>query len=439
MLSAGGRGRDFFLGNEGEALTGGFGLNTPTPEEQGLTYDPNFVPDPNRIGSTYMGYKEANGPTLTRESLGLPATFGGGGGRIVSGGGGGGGGGGGLVGAPPRDYDPTHGGVPGVSNPIDVILGNMGGITGIQTGLTDNALQLLRNQYGPGYFATLEQLRRNTDRRAHGDISDLIPELWQTNAENAVGGGYSGSAQENTKRLRDLGLTRYGVENEATNSLAKIFGMTPTVNPQDMSGIISALVQAQMMADIYRSSPNPSAYARSLPSGGGGGGFGGGVRYGASGGGGASKVDDILKRMGGNAFGPPIIAHGTKQPDYTSSGPTWGNFYDSPGLTDLDRPIRDDAPAGMIDWGTDFGGSLNYGGGAAWESPFGYTPPTGFGGSQDYDPGGFYGPMFDPFDTSGWGGGGGAPAPVIDSGNDWGMDPLGGSMGDAGPYDFPWI
>lgn len=396
-----------------------------------MTYNGTYLGTDPVTGAVNYRYDETapRGPTFTGR---IPGSGPGLGGMGI--GGGGGGGGGTLEGAPPRDYDPTHGGVPGVTNPVDLLLGNMGGITNIQTGLTDNAVQLLRNQYGPGYFATLEQLRRNADRRAHGDISDLLPEQWQTNAENAVGGGYSGSAEENTKRLRDMGLTRLGVENQATDSLAKIFGMTPTVHPQDMSGIIGALIQAQMMADIYKSAPNPAAYARSLPTGGGGGGFTGGVRYAPTGSGGAGKVDDILKRMGGNVFGPPIIAKGTKQPDYVSPGATYGGPGDY--LSNYGGNINDEAMAGPVgnEFNTDFGGSVGYGGGEPWQSPFGYTPQTGFGGSADYSAGGAYGPMFDPFNTD-YSGSFGAPPPPPDPFNatDWGMDPFGGP---ADPYSL---
>lgn len=448
-------------------------MATLTPEELGLQYDPNFEADPTRLGGTYGGYigqstappppvADAGGGfggfSTPEQRAAVRAAMAGRGasaagalglgtgrGTIISTGGGGGGMAGGLVGADPRDYNPASGGVPGTTNPIDTILGNMGGITGIQTGLTDNALQLVRNMYGPEYFATLGQLQRNVDRRAHGDISDLLPEMWQRNAEAAVGGGYSGSAMENTKRLRDMGLTRYQVENEALAGQGKIFGMTPTVTPQDVSGVIGALVQAQRDADIYRSAPSPeAAYQRALRNVGGGGGGGGGVpgvipgRL--AGGAGASKVDDILKRMGGNVFGPPIIARGTG----------------------ASTPYSGPAPYGSIDYGDsadsyvgggfeqpplqDFGGSLGYGGGAPWT---GFAPDIGFGGSLDYaggapwtgtSGGALGGTIFDAFNTDWMGDYGAGAPPMLAGGGGWEVDPNSIPYGGGYGYDdyFPY-
>ena len=300
-----------------------------------------------------------------------------------------------MAGAAPRDYNPASGGVPGVTNPIDAILGNMGGITGIQTGLTDNALKLLREQYGPEYFATLATLQGNVKRRAAGDISDLLPEMWQRNAENAVAGGYSGSAMENSKRLRDMGLTRYQVENDALTGQGKIFGMTPTVAPHNMDNVIAALVQAQRDADIYRSAPSPEeAYKRAMANAGSGGGGGGGGVPGVipgriAGGAGASKVDDILKRMGGKTFGPPIIASGTRSPDYTSPGPTYGSNYGDSADSYVGGPAGNPS--------LDFGGSAGFGGGAPWD--FGGGNNFGFNAPWTGAPAGG-GPILDAFDTS---------------------------------------
>ncbi len=341
-----------------------------------------------------------------------------------SGGFSGGGAPGGLPGAPPGAGSDAAGRVPGTTNPIDAILGNMGGITGIQTGLTDNALQLLRKQYPTEFFALQQQALQNAQRRAAGDISDLLPEMWTKNAENAVGGGYSGSAQENTKRLRDMGLTRLALEKGAEESMKNVYGTTPTVHPQDMSGIIGALVDAQARADIMRGAPNPeAAYQRARAAAGGGGGGGGGVpgvipgRV-TSAGGGASKVDDILKRMGGNSFGPPVIARGTAEGGGTNYGAApygsipYGNSADS---------YVGDSYAGPVGTATDFGGSLGWGGGEPFDygnmgagfnygglfgNNFGNEQPGSFGGSLSYggDQGYDYGGMFAGMDLGGGGG-----------------------------------
>jgi hypothetical protein len=238
------------------------------------------------------------------------------------GGGVGGGGGYGLTGAPPRDYNRASGGIPGVTSPIGTVKGNLGDLTAIQGGLTGSALDALRKQYPSDYFSVLGTLLGNVGRRAAGDISDLLPELQQNSAERAVGGGFSGSGMENTKLLRDIGLTRYDVQNQALAGLGAIQGLIPKVGPTDVTGIINHQLDAQNRADQYRAAPVPEdAYqrARAAAGGGGGGGGGGGtpgIRYGGGGASAGSSVDDILKRYGGGVgfgagSGPPIIGRGT--------------------------------------------------------------------------------------------------------------------------------
>lgn len=310
----------------------------------------------------------ATGPTFATKRFG---------GFGLGGGGGGGVGGGNLIGAPPTGGSDAAGRIPGVTNPIGTISGNMGGIGGIIGGVTDQQLEALRKQYPTEYFATLQQLLLNTQRRAGGDISDLLPELQTRNAEAGIAGGYSGSAMENTKLLRDLGLTRYGVEQQALKDLGLIKAGTPTVNPYDPSALIGGLIDAQNRADIYRAAPDPEeAYKRARDAargggggGGGGGGPGGGVRPGTHGGGaGASTVDDILKRYGGGLGAQGVfMARGTNVPD-TSQGlepAPWGSipFFNQPPLNQgsMVTPLQDWEEFGMFgDLGGDNGGGWDF-------------------------------------------------------------------------------
>lgn len=244
----------------------------------------------------------------------------------------GGGGGGYLAGADPTGYNPASGGIPGVTNPVGTVLGNLGGLGGLISGLTGASSAALRAQYPAEYFGTLGTLLGNVGRRAAGDISDLLPELQTHAAERAVAGGVSGSGAANTKLLRDLGLTRYGVETQALKDLSTIQGEIPQVHPFDPSSTIAALINAQERADLYRAAPVPeAAYQRALSNvGGGGGGGGPGVTYRPPiGGGGGGGVDDILARFGQHVgYGPPIFARGTRTGDLpelqTESGvPMW--------------------------------------------------------------------------------------------------------------------
>ena len=239
--------------------------------------------------------------------------------------GGSGGGGGSLRGASPRGYNSASGGIPGVTSPVDAITGNLGGLGGIIGAITGSQSTALRDQYPDEYFSTLGTLLGNTGRRAKGDISDLLPELQQTSAEDAVYGGLSGSEAENTKLLRDLGLTRYGVQNEAINSLGKIQGQIPTVRPFDPSAIINEQLAAQERADLYASAPVPEdAYQRAMRAAGGGSGrTTPGLRYDLGGGGGYAPPVDTAMR----GYGAPTVGYGTR-PEVSSASDyaPWGSF-----------------------------------------------------------------------------------------------------------------
>jgi hypothetical protein len=304
-----------------------------------------------------------------------------------------------LTGAPPRDYNPASGGVPGVTSPISTVTGNLGNLSSIIGSLTGSSSAALRGQYPGEYFGALGTLLGNVGRRAGGDISDLLPELQQNSAERAVAGGLSGSGAENTKLLRDLGLTRYGVEEQALKDLGQIQSEIPLVHPFDPNDIIRQQADAQERADIYRAAPNPeAAYRRANSAAGGGGGGGGtpGVRYGG-GGGGVGTVDDALRRRGASMA--PIIARGTGgagQAPYQPApyGTMPGVSPETYGSESFD-PMWDTNPVAG-----DFGGSLEYGGGEPWQgwsSPWGAQSPST---NLNFD-------LSSALDTYGPGGGGG--------------------------------
>jgi hypothetical protein len=317
---------------------------------------------------------------------------------IRSGGGGGGGGGaGGLTGATPGSYNSASGGIPGVTSPISTVTGNLGDLSGIINSITQTQSGALRDQYPDEYFNILGTLLGNTQRRASGDISDLLPELQQNSAEAAVAGGVSGSGAENTKLLRDMGLTRYGVENEAINSLGKIQGQIPTVRPYDPSGIIGAQIDAQERADIYRAAPVPEdAYQRALRNAGGSGG-------GATGG---RSVGGVVGGPAGGAYTPINRGQANMLPQSGtamnpmggggSASPQWGSF---PNALSNTTPGGDDAWLTELfgdDWQNNFqdsfdpmwdanpmgmGGALNYGGGLPYSA--GNTTQQNY---EDFDP-----------------------------------------------------
>jgi len=314
--------------------------------------------------------------------------------------GGGGGGGGGITGAAPRSYNAASGGIPGVTSPVSTVTGNLGSLSDIINSLTQTSSGALKGQYPSEYFSVLGTLLGNTQRRASGDISDLLPELQQGAAESAVAGGVSGSGAANSKLLRDLGLTRYGVENQALKDLATIQGEIPTVRPFDPNDIIRQQLEAQERADMYAAAPSPeAAYQRAMQAAQGGGGGpstgwkSGGVTYAPSGGGGwgtkpaspwnSSGPLSIAPQSGSamNPFGGPT---GLAPAPYGSINYAGGNIPGSYGGGGQDN--FDDILSLWND--EDFGGSLNYGGGAPWDSGIG-TDIFGTGVGQDYSGGGF--------------------------------------------------
>jgi hypothetical protein len=294
-------------------------------------------------------------------------------------------GGGGLTGASPRDYNPASGGVPGVTNPIDVIGGNLGGIGDIISSITGQQGEALRSQYPTEYFGLLGTLLGNTQRRAGGDISDLLPELQQGSAERAVSGGFSGSGMENTKLLRDLGLTRYGVENKALDQLGQIQAGIPTVRPYDPSGAIRDLTEAQERADLYAAAPNPeAAYQRAMEAanvgyGGGGGGRGGGPAMVISGGGGGVEHRPYSGPISYPRIGPQYGTAPMGTNSYASA--PYGSYGRGGGIPGSYGGAEDNFEDVLALWNdpdTNFGGGQDYGGGAAWE-PLGGGGITGAG------------------------------------------------------------
>lgn len=295
-----------------------------------------------------------------------------------------------LSGATPRSYNPASGGIPEVTSPVDTITGNLGNLGGIISSITGSQSGALRGQYPSEYFSTLGTLLGNTGRRARGDISDLLPELQQTSAENAVYGGMSGSQAENTKLLRDLGLTRYGVENQALKDLGTIQSEIPMVKPYDPSSIIAEQMAAQERADMYASAPSPeAAYQRAMAAAGGGGRTTPGLSYNFGGGGAARPVGNI---MGG--YAPSIPQWGTNPYSSPGSGyAPWGSFQNAVSSYTGDNR---EGPSSVSDWtnwfntpatGQDFGGSLDFGGGQDWSGLntdlFG-APGTDMTGGNDY-------------------------------------------------------
>ncbi len=305
-------------------------------------------------------------------------------------GGGTGAGAGGIPGAIPGGWSPDYGGVPGISNPLDIIIKNMGGLSNFTNAMTSAASNQLRNQYGPEYFKGLALQQANVNRRATGDISDLVPGLQERNAALSLGSGVGfDSDMANSKLARDLGLTKYQVERESLDDTGKIFGATPVVKPFDPTGILQEMMEAQRWADIYRSYPIP----HKIPTGGGGGGsYTPFIRYGGGGWASAMSTEqsmrDRMARLG--QFGPPASGQGGLAQTRPSGPAPWDY---APGARDANY----DPFKGMFEedfYGPNFGGQDPYYEEDFYGSKFGadpylttdYGPTRAIGGMPQFDP-----------------------------------------------------
>jgi hypothetical protein len=175
----------------------------------------------------------------------------------------------------PGTYNPASGGIPGttdtgtsLANLLGAISGQVGNLAPIIGGITGAENQALRDQYPDQYFGTLDTVLGNVSRRATGDITDLLPQMQQGAAEYGVGAGISGSPNANSKLLRDLGLTSYGVQRQATQDLGAVQNLIPKVAPYSPNRLIPDIGQQlnlQALADMLRAAPVPeAAFQRNL-------------------------------------------------------------------------------------------------------------------------------------------------------------------------------
>lgn len=250
----------------------------------------------------------------------------------------------------PGSYNPAFGGIPSTTPPTQSFQNLLGGIEGnipgaqnVIGGLTSASADALRRQYSPGYFGALDTVTGNIGRRAQGDISDLLPERQQAAAEWGIGRGVSGSALENSKLLRDLGLTRYAVEEQAAKDLNEARAATPVVQPFDLSRLVPDIgqqINAQQLADMLRSAPIPAAAAQNLLNQAVGGlqrGYGGAGGYG-SGGYGGSYSGNVGSSSGSASVPSNVVQTYGPRAGITQSptpaapkGPGWGEAYNNQG------------------------------------------------------------------------------------------------------------
>lgn len=170
---------------------------------------------------------------------------------------------------------PQYGGVPTVPSPEESLAQalygtstNLGGLYGL-AGQTNqfNAAQAA-GQYAanlPLYGPMTQQASTDIYSNLQGQLPpDVVQQLQQRAAERGVQTGAAGGPNQNAAYLRALGLTSLDLENLGQTQLSQAVARTPTgplfdpskfyITPADQS-------QAQLLANIYASAPNPTAAA----------------------------------------------------------------------------------------------------------------------------------------------------------------------------------
>lgn len=288
----------------------------------------------------------------------------------------------------------------------------------------------------PGYQNLLGQSSQNTQSLLQGQIpQDVINQLTQQAAERGVAMGSPGSPNANTALLSALGQTSLGLEQQGLQNFQTLAGMTPQVQPMDLSPYMVTPAQQQDVASsqaIYNAAPNPAAAAQANL--------------------GAAQAGIGAGRAMGPAVPPAPSVPGLPTSTGVSGNPQGGTTYGGVVYPAGSAPTAGGTRyAGGTPGGNLFGqgGSLTgnpwldsmYGGGSTGD-PF----MDMFAGSQQ---GGFYagGAAGGPADTSGQGGGytymgnqGGATAPWDDLsallGSEdpsmMGYDPMSGLYSDTG-------
>ena len=178
-----------------------------------------------------------------------------------------------LPGAPPYNYDPRFGGVPGVPSPqgtqAAAIGGNisaLGPIYQLGQGLNQFTAQQAPTSLNlnlPHYQGMIGQSSGNILSKLQGQIpQDVARQLQQFGAERGVATGSIGGPNANAATLRALGLTSLDLQNQGENQLTQAIGRTPQgaqfnpasflVSPQDQQ-------QAQYQANLLNAVPVPSS------------------------------------------------------------------------------------------------------------------------------------------------------------------------------------
>lgn len=168
--------------------------------------------------------------------------------------------------------DPRFGAIPNVPNPTvtqaGAISGNLANFGDLST-LTGKTNDLLAGQYTgrlPGYSDLAQTNSANIGAQLRGELpQDVINLIGQQSAERGIAGGIGGSQFSNAEYLKALGLTSLGEKEKGGAAYDRALGRIkdiPTFDPSSMFTSPTDMYNAQLTANTFAASPDPTAAGR---------------------------------------------------------------------------------------------------------------------------------------------------------------------------------
>lgn len=177
-----------------------------------------------------------------------------------------------LSGATPVTGEGAYGKVPQVTSPqvtqAQAMQGNLaqlGNIQKLMAALDQQQAQnvLLPFQMGiPNWGPAMGQTMANVTQGLQGVVnSDVWTNLQRGAAERGIAMGSPLSPNAQTNLLQMLGLTSYGVQQDALKNLLNVMGSMPRISPFNPSQLLTTPAEQQQwqyLADLLKAAPDPA-------------------------------------------------------------------------------------------------------------------------------------------------------------------------------------
>lgn len=173
---------------------------------------------------------------------------------------------------PVTGYDPRYGGVPSAPNvnteTLNAILNNLKNMTDLDKlsqamgkASADSARQQVLATI-PNFDALMGKFSGNVEEGSRGVLpADVMGQLNQRAAEYGVATGSLGPAA-NSAAMRAMGLTSYGIQQDALKNMATLTGMVPKGVPFDPSSMMinpATAIELSWLANQLAAAPIPAA------------------------------------------------------------------------------------------------------------------------------------------------------------------------------------